>query len=368
MAIRWIDAGRVSHYRSQSIYHGLGYALTQNTPETVVVAIPEDPYVCIGYFQDAAKEVDLDFCRQQNYPVIKRETGGGTVFIDSGQLFVQWVCQPGFLPRKVEHRFQLFNKAIIETYKFFGIKAYHYPINDVHVDGKKIVGTGAATIGEAEVVTGNFLYDFNPEIMTQVLNLPNATFKKAIGESLNNYMTWIKRELNDPPSYATIVATYKKKCEQVIGSKLLTGEFTAAELKAIEKAEAKLRQGDGLNTVGKSSTQHKNRVVKIHAGVWAGWFNYQANGFSMEVQTQMRDNALESIRFYPADSKDHKELKLNGLEKVLINAPMKAEEIKSRIEQFLEQGTQADTLLSADEWTNVVMLLKQEVDKMTGHG
>lgn len=333
-----------------------------------MVVIPEDPYVCVGYFQEPTKEVDLGFCRRHNYPVIKRETGGGAVFIDSGQLFVQWVCQPGFLPRKVEHRFQLFTKVMIETYKFFGIKAYYYPINDVHVDGKKIVGSGAATIGEAEVVTGNFLYDFNPEVMTQVLNLPNAPFRKAIGESINNYMTWIKRELNDPPSYAEIIAIYKNKCEQVLGGELIAGEFTSAELKAIEEAEAKLRQGgDALKQVSESSAQHKNRLVKIHAGVWAGWFFYQANGFGIEVHSQMRDHKLELIRFHPRSS-DHHAWDLKELEKELIASPMEEAGIRNRIESYLARTARTNQWMTADEWTEAVMLLKRSVDKMRGHG
>ncbi|NJN42021.1 MAG: lipoate--protein ligase family protein [Flammeovirgaceae bacterium] len=108
MPIRWIDAGKVSALRSQSIYHGLGYAQKDGTENTIVLATPESPYMCIGHFQDARNELDLEFCKKQNLPIIRRETGGGTVYIDSDQLFVQWIFQRGYLPPKVEHRFQFF--------------------------------------------------------------------------------------------------------------------------------------------------------------------------------------------------------------------------------------------------------------------
>ncbi len=63
MAIRLIDAGRVTALRSQALYHGLAYARTAATPDTVVLATPGEEYVCIGFHQDAAEELDLDYCR-----------------------------------------------------------------------------------------------------------------------------------------------------------------------------------------------------------------------------------------------------------------------------------------------------------------
>lgn len=364
MAIRWIDAGRVSHYRSQSIYHGLGYALTPETPDTVVMVIPEDPYMCIGYFQDATKEVNLSYCRDNNMPVIRRETGGGTVYIDSGQLFVQWICQPGFLPRKVEHRFQLFNKALIETIKFFVIQAYHFPINDVHVDGKKIVGTGAATIGNAEVVTGNILFDFNTEIMAKVLNLPNEEFRQVIKNSLNNYMTWLKRELNHLPTYSEVIDVYKSKCELALGQQLVKGEFTRDELIAIGKAEEKLMSEDWLHSV--KSLPTKNRLVKIHAGVWVGWIVFEAGDIALEVFSQIRNNALEMIRFYLPESIPLA-WDLNKLEEVLIGVPLIESEIKKQIEGFFTLVNPSDTLMSKENWTRAVMEIKKEVQKISGH-
>ncbi len=364
MPIRWIDAGRVSHYRSQSIYHGLGYAQTPETPDTVVMAIPEDPYICIGYFQEAAKEIDLNFCREHKLPVIRRETGGGAVYIDSGQMFVQWICQPGFLPRKVDQRFQLFNKALIETYKFFGIQAYHYPVNDVHVNGKKIVGTGAATIGNAEVVTGNFLFDFNIELMTHALNLPNPEFRTVIRSSLDNYITWMKRELNHPPSYSEVIASYKSNCEIAIGEQLIEGEFTTDELLAIEKAEEKLANEDWLHSV--KSSPSKNKLVKIHAGVWVGWMVYEVSDLSIQVFSQMRNNKLEMIRFYLPQN-INLTWEIGKLEEILVSSFMTQSEIAQRIEAFFTQVNTLDTLLTIEEWTRAIMQIKKEVQKVSGH-
>ena len=68
MNLRFIDAGTVSGLRSQTIYHGLGYAQTPETPDTIVLATPGTPYMCIGFFQDLENELDINYCRTKGLP------------------------------------------------------------------------------------------------------------------------------------------------------------------------------------------------------------------------------------------------------------------------------------------------------------
>ena len=37
--------------------------MTADGPDTIILIAPDRPYVCIGYHQDLAAEVDLDYCR-----------------------------------------------------------------------------------------------------------------------------------------------------------------------------------------------------------------------------------------------------------------------------------------------------------------
>jgi lipoate-protein ligase A len=55
------------------------------------------------------------------------------------------------------------------------------------VAGRKIGGTGAASIGEATVMVGSFMFDFDTETMSRCLKVPSEKFRdklKASGYAL----------------------------------------------------------------------------------------------------------------------------------------------------------------------------------------
>ena len=82
--IRVLDLGLVPPLRSQAIYHGIAYAMNPDTPDTIILVGPTDPYLCIGYHQELEKEVDADDGRQAGLPIYRREVGGGAVYLDRG--------------------------------------------------------------------------------------------------------------------------------------------------------------------------------------------------------------------------------------------------------------------------------------------
>ncbi|RMD95255.1 MAG: lipoate--protein ligase family protein, partial [Calditrichaeota bacterium] len=183
MAIRFIDAGVVSYVRSQTIYHGLAYARHEKSPDTIILVSPETPYVCIGFHQELEKEVDVAFCHAHGIPILRREVGGGAVYLDRNQVFTQWVMSPDRLPWNLERRFEVYASPLVKTYRALGVEANFRPVNDIHVAGRKIGGTGAAAIGNAEVVVGSLMFDFDTELMAKVLKVPSEKFRDKVYQS-----------------------------------------------------------------------------------------------------------------------------------------------------------------------------------------
>lgn len=289
--IRLLDLENVSPVRSQTVYHAVAYAMTEDTPDTVILVSPSDPYVCIGYHQDLEKEVETAYCREHNLPIFRREVGGGAVFLDNGQVFTQWIFHPSDLPRGLDERFGLYVRPLVETYQALGINAYYRPINDIHVGGKKIGGTGAAQMGMAEVVVGSLMFAFDKATMARVLHVASEKMRDKIFESLEQYMTTMGEQLPEAPDRKKVKALYIEKCAAALGVDLVPGQWTSEEeaialdLDARFVSDEWLYQKGGLRQVG----------IKIHEDVRVGEGAFKAPGGLIRVTARLCEGRVDDL-------------------------------------------------------------------------
>ena len=251
--IRLLNLGTVTPLRSQTCYHAAAEALVEGAPDTIIMVSPASPYVCVGYHQDLDREVDLAYCQSRGWPVYRREVGGGAVYLDSGQVFIQWIFQPSSLPAAVEDRFRMYIEPIVRTYRALGIAAEFRPINDIQVKGKKIGGTGAAAIGRAEVLVGSLMFDFDKAAMARVLKVASEKMRDKIHQSLEQYMTTMGEELGLIPERDTVIGIYLSACAEVLGAEIVPGAWseeeenlaTVIDRRFVTPGLARTTQGDG---------------------------------------------------------------------------------------------------------------------------
>ena len=109
----------------------------------------------------------------------------------------------------------MYIRPLVETYQALGINAYHRPVNDIHVGGKKIGGTGAAQIGVADVVVGSLMFTFDKKTMAKVLRVSSEKMRDKIVEGLEQYMTTITEQLGSSPPRDDVKGRYvgtARKC------------------------------------------------------------------------------------------------------------------------------------------------------------
>ena len=289
--IRLLDLGLVSPVRSQTVYHAVAHGMTDATPDTIILVGPDRPYVCIGYHQDPEKEVDLAYCAAHDLPVYRREVGGGAVYLDAGQVFVQWIFHTDHVPASLEERFGLYIRPLVATYQALGIPAYHRPVNDVHVSGKKIGGTGAARMGVAEVLVGSLMFTFDKATMARVLKVPSEKMRDKIFESLEQYMTTMTEQLGHTPERQVVLNSYIAQCAAALDAEIVPGRLTATEDTLAAELDARFASDEWLYSGGRT----RRPGVKIHEDVWVGEGTFKAPGGLIRATIRVHEGCIDDL-------------------------------------------------------------------------
>jgi lipoate-protein ligase A len=289
--IRLLDLGTVSSVRSQTCYHAAAYAMTEDSPDTIIFVSPSDPYVCIGFHQDHEKEVDLEHCRTRGWPVYRREVGGGAVYLDGGQIFIQWILHPSALPSGVADRFRLYAEPLVLTYRALGIAARYRPVNDIHVGAKKIGGTGAARIGGAEVVVGSLMFDFDRAAMARVLRVSSEKMRDKIHQSLEQYMTTVGDELGRDANREEVKAIYVERVARSLRAEIAAGEWTPGEEKLAQEIDRRFVSPEWLGQTG----HLRGRGVKIHEDVGVREADHKAPGGLLRVTLRLLEGRIDDV-------------------------------------------------------------------------
>lgn len=303
--VPWLD--------SQLIYH----ALPRLGGEGLILLIPDSPYVCIGYHQDLAQEVDVAYCQAHSIPLFRREVGGGAVYLDSGQLFYQLVIRKDnpLAPSSKEAFYRKFLEPVAETYRAVGIPANYRPVNDVITeDGRKISGTGAAEIEEHLVLVGNLIMDFNYEMMTRILKVPDEKYRDKVHKSMQENLTTIQRELGMVPPRSELEGLLVANFEKVLGP-LEEDTLDERVRQMVTTLAQEFQTEEWLNKKGK---RREGWETKIATGVEVKQKVHKAPGGLIRATTVVREGVINSISisgdffFYPKEELEALEAALEG--------------------------------------------------------
>lgn len=322
----FLDA--VSWQYSQALYHAAAHL----GREALFILRPATPYVCIGYHQDAQQEIDLDYTREHNIPVFRREVGGGAVFLDGQQLFFQLIINekhPG-VPENIADFYKKFLQPVIDTFRAFGVPAEYKPVNDIITSGRKISGTGAAQIDEMLILVGNFIQDFDYETMSKCLRVPDEKFRDKVHKTMYENLTTMLRETGSIPANKALGDELAKRYAEIVGG--MTPKELDAELTA--KADELLKEMDTPEwLLGNDKRRPDSKQVKISEGVYVIQKMFKSPGGLIRATAVNQEGKLQDVHlsgdffFFPAE-------KLLELERTLDGVSVEPEAISAAAASF----------------------------------
>ncbi len=335
--------------QSMLVFH----ALARLGFEGLVIVSPERPLASIGYFQDAAKEVDLEYCKKAGIPVMRREVGGGATYLDQNQVFYQLIWKKGNprFPTRIKEVFPYLSQPAVNTYGDFGIETMFRPENDIITkkSQRKIAGEGGGDIGDSMVFVGGILMDFDYDAMSKILKVPDEKFRDKIHKSMRENLTTMRNELGYMPDREEVVSSLVNNFESILG-KLKPVKLSRDIIDKMIELERWFTSDEFLF----KKTPRIPQGVKIREGVEILYSTYKARGGLIRTAQEVKENIIENIgisgdfQFYPKSE-------LSGLENSLKKVKRKERVIIDRVEDFYDKKKVESPGVEPEDVTEAIM-------------
>lgn len=240
--MRLLDLGTVPWLQSQSIHHAIAQVFDERTPDTLVLVRPDQPYLCVGPHQLGAA-LSPAAVRRSGLPVVRRRLGGGTVMVTAEQTFfvliVHRTRMP--LPSPAAHAWCL--GAGVAAYRRLGVDAT-ISGTDLQWRGRKLCGSGSASIGEASIFGGNLIHNFDAAPFVDVLRLPSHRSRALLLDEIASQMGSVRLVTGQLPSPGAVDRALRDGVTQACGVQLIPGNLNQAERSAVAPAERWLSRVD----------------------------------------------------------------------------------------------------------------------------
>ena len=236
-------------FMNMAIDEAILYARKANeVPNTLRFYSWNPSAVSIGRFQNVEKEVYLEECRRAGIDVVRRISGGGTVFHDAdGEVTYSVVADTQDIGAKdVADVYSRIYAAISEALRIVGITS-DYCAGDTKncpnltVKSRKISGSAQANKGDLVLQHGTLLLDANLQRMFTFLRVPWASTQMQVIEVAKNRITSICNELGHSLSHETAINAIAHgfaaalNIQVIENVQTLTSELTPKEKKLAAK-------------------------------------------------------------------------------------------------------------------------------------
>lgn len=165
------------------------YAFTKlDYDEPILLLWQNGPSVIIGRYQNTLEEINYDFIRENGISVVRRNTGGGAVYHDLGNLNYSFIIPD--VESKVD--FRTFTIPVVKALQSYGIPAEQTGRNDILADGKKFSGNAQQFSRGRLLHHGTLMFDVHMENVAKALQVKEGKFRSKATKSVRSRVTNLK--------------------------------------------------------------------------------------------------------------------------------------------------------------------------------
>lgn len=312
--IRLLNLGLIPPLQTQSIYHALAERMTRDAQDVIILCRPSAPYLCLGYHQVFENTFDADECQRRGLPVLRRRLGGGATYLDEDQLFYQCIFHHTRMPAVLKDIYATALAAPVNTLKKLGLHAELRETNEIEVDGKRIAGTGGGRIGEACVVVGNLLFDFDFEAMTFVWRTPSSSFRWLAEKALRQQLVTLD-QLAITASLEEITGVLIDDFSNAFNRPVQMDTLTTEEIESADEAAQELISNEFLSLHKERENPVPMRSLKISARAFIHAGETHVNGYAVRGSFWLSQDVIQiaKLESEPINQWEIVEEKLRGV-------------------------------------------------------
>ena len=150
--------------------------------EPILLFYVNDPSVVVGRNQNVFEEIDLAYARDSNIPVLRRLSGGGTVYHDRGNLNYSLITSG----QELLNNFGAFTRPVISALAEMGIPAELRNRSSIFVDDCKISGNAQYATSGKLVSHGTLLFDADLSMLRRALTTRDVVIESRSVQSVRS--------------------------------------------------------------------------------------------------------------------------------------------------------------------------------------
>jgi lipoate-protein ligase A len=197
--------------------------------------------VVVGKFQIPDLEVNKEACRKYSATVVRRFTGGGTVYHDEGNLNYSVAVRRDdpIVSGMIAEITPKLCKGVVEGLRMLGLNAEleHEGVY-IHINGKKVSGTAGIVKRTVAFIHGTLLVDSDTAKLKEILDVPpylSTSELRRFVRSVRREVTSIRAELGREVTMHEVKNAIKKGFAKALGVELKPGNLLESELLLSQK-------------------------------------------------------------------------------------------------------------------------------------
>ncbi len=232
--------------------------LLKNFSEDIFILYSNSPSIILGKHQNTMAEINHNFVSKKQIPVIRRLSGGGTVYHDLGNVNYTFITN-GTEGNLVD--FKKHTQPIIDVLKSLGIDARIGGKNDIRVGDKKISGNAEHIFKNRVLHHGTLLFNSNLDELNESIKVDLEAYSdkavKSIRSHVANIVEYLNREISIE-NFKDLLITHIK----TVFSNATNYEFTQNDISLIDElVSTKFRTWEW--NYGYSPAYTLNRTISV---------------------------------------------------------------------------------------------------------